>query len=98
MCGIAGFSLNPDENIDARNLSIELLRGIETRGRHATGVAVAIRNAVQVQKAALPASDFVRTLDLDAAATTAILHTRYATQGSPKNPVNNHPIRSGNIV
>lgn len=40
----------------------------------------------------------MRQLSLSRKATTAVLHTRAWTKGSPVNPNNNHPIRVANIV
>ena len=98
MCGLAGFNLSPDENVDARDLAVELLLGIEDRGRHATGVAFFEQGEPYVQKADITAEKFVDHLDMDARVTNAILHTRWASQGSPKNNANNHPIDVGGIM
>lgn len=100
MCGIAGFCLAPDEKVNARLLASSLLLGIEVRGRDATGAAWRDHNngRVMVQKRDIPASLFNRSLSIDRKATTAVLHTRFATQGDPVNNMNNHPIVSGNIV
>jgi glutamine phosphoribosylpyrophosphate amidotransferase len=39
MCGIAGFSLKTDEDVNAQSLGKALLSQIVTRGAHATGMA-----------------------------------------------------------
>lgn len=92
MCGIAGFSRSPDERVDSRVLATALLLGIEDRGRHATGAAFFEGNQAFVQKGPIAASKFVRELDMGPEATTAVLHTRWATKGTPAVNANNHPI------
>jgi glucosamine 6-phosphate synthetase-like amidotransferase/phosphosugar isomerase protein len=51
-------------------------------------------------KEALPADDFIkRNISFIPKHTrTALLHTRYATKGSPENPDNNHPIIVPSII
>lgn len=102
MCGIAGFSLNPKERLDARALATALLTEIKVRGRDATGAAWTDRDAkkVRVSKAPVPADAFTATrlMRMDPGTLTAVLHTRYATKGSPKNNGNNHPIMCKPIV
>lgn len=73
-------------------LATSLLAGIEERGRHATGAAFFDGGRAWVQKDPIPASAFVKDLDMSAEAPTAVLHTRWATKGSPSNNANNHPI------
>lgn len=98
MCGIAGFCLADGERVNTRQLAGELLLGIEERGRHATGVAFYDSGRLFIQKAAMPASHFVPFLDMPTDAPTAILHTRWATQGDPADNANNHPIDCAGIV
>jgi len=102
MCGIAGFSLSPKERLDARALSTALLTEIQSRGRDATGAAWTDRAAkkVRVSKAPIPAYAFTasRLARMEADTLTAVLHTRFATKGTPKNNGNNHPIMSPPIV
>lgn len=101
MCGIAGFSLSAQdrEAVDPTVLASELLTQIEARGRDATGVAWRNEDTreVWVQKAALPATEFVQHLE-PIKAHTAILHARYATHGSPDDNDNNHPIDVAGVV
>jgi len=104
MCGIAGYCLNSKEhNSNQTGLTAQMLLDIEHRGQHATGAAwinAATGNRV-ISKAAMSASKFIKTKTgrracLDA--TTAILHTRFATKGTPQVNQNNHPIPRGKIV
>lgn len=107
MCGIAGFCLNPEAHTGASSsdLAGSLLLDIEHRGYHATGSAWINRTAegktkFNMLKKNISASTFVpQTGDaLCKGATTAILHTRYATQGSPSNNDNNHPLTRGHVA
>ena len=98
MCGIAGANLAPDENIDASVLATALLLGIEERGRDATGAAFFEGTQPLVQKTNMAASEFVEYLDMAPNVTNLILHTRWATQGSPTVNANNHPVDVSGIV
>jgi glucosamine 6-phosphate synthetase-like amidotransferase/phosphosugar isomerase protein len=102
MCGIAGFCLNKEECIDAKKLSAALLEGILERGRDATGAAWynGAKNEVRYTKAPYSAKTFIQTRVplIPTGVKNVILHTRFATQGSPKNEHNNHPIVVENLV
>lgn len=98
MCGLAGFNLSPDENVNARDLAVALLLNVEERGRHATGAAFFEDGEPFVHKTDMPASEFVEYLDMSPDVTNAILHTRWASQGSPKVNANNHPIDIDGII
>lgn len=100
MCGIAGvhrLSDRPFPELDA--FCGRLLRGIEPRGRDATGyVAVDGAGGVQLQKASCSAFYFnANRARITDQARTVLLHTRWATQGKPAFPENNHPVVSGGI-
>jgi glucosamine 6-phosphate synthetase-like amidotransferase/phosphosugar isomerase protein len=104
MCGIAGFSLKTDEDINANKLGSALLHQIVTRGAHATGMAFVTgkpeNRLIKNYKSNVNAFEFVKKYGdkLPVDAKTAIFHTRYATLGSPLNNLNNHPIRVGDVV
>jgi len=93
MCGIAGLSLAADERCYPTKISAAMLRAIAHRGPDATGAAWVEPKSLEVwfQKEPVPASQFIPMLDLHGAR-TAILHTRYGTQGAKENNDNNHPI------
>jgi glucosamine 6-phosphate synthetase-like amidotransferase/phosphosugar isomerase protein len=101
MCGIAGFCLARNEHVNENRLAAALLRACEVRGTHASGAAwIDSAGGYSLVKEPVRASVLVKragkTLAKDAR--TCVLHTRYATQGSPANRVNNHPIHRGTIV
>ena len=104
MCGIAGYCLDPKhaKTVSTADLAGQMLSDIEHRGYHATGVAYINRlNGRRViRKAPTCATEFIKRSGqyLCDGAQTAILHTRWATQGDPKNNDNNHPIPRGRIV
>ena len=98
MCGIAGIvwlyaNMSPEIT---RKLAIELLRGIEERGRDAAGIAC-YRSAgeVWIRKAPWPASRFVEYLERVRGweeAKIILLHARAATSCTPGYNVCNHPL------
>lgn len=105
MCGIAGFCLNPEQHAsNPTDLAASLLLDIEHRGYHATGAAWVDKNAVKpsfkLLKKNISATKFIPHAGdaLCEGARTAILHTRYATQGSPNNNDNNHPLTRGRVA
>lgn len=94
MCGIAGFSLATGSKQNARQLAHSLLSQIERRGHHASGFAYVTRDGkLGNYKQPKPGSQ-LSLAELPRNAKTVILHTRYATQGSPEDNRNNHPVIS----
>lgn len=105
MCGIAGFSISDKDHrkINCQDLAKALALQIQQRGRDATGIAWSQHDdkgcGVYYMKDAVSASEFVDSIEQIAKHTrTAIIHTRYATKGSPENNDNNHPILVGDTV
>lgn len=102
MCGIAGFAIAPGDRgrLDIAGLTRALLLGIEHRGKDATGVAfVSPSGRVRLAKRPEAASKFLgKRRGIGANAIVGLLHTRAATQGSPANPANNHPIAVGDVI
>ena len=104
MCGIAAISVAAGDRFDTRKASIALLREIESRGPDATGAAWfnpdKDAHHMRVTKLNATASEFIaaRRGELPRHAATVLLHTRYATLGSPKVWANNHPLVHGHTV
>jgi len=99
LCGLAGFSLHPDEQVNSRFLAANLLLNIDHRGGDASGAAWRTkRGTVSIQKAAVRAWKLLSDFQLSQHARTAILHTRFTTQGSEKNNINNHPVATSGLV
>lgn len=95
MCGIAGFSVHPEsaKALPMKEIAKELLLGIEHRGHDATGMAwFGPKGGAVVDKAAKNATVFTNVIKMGNDTSTAILHTRLATTGSPSRNNNNHPI------
>lgn len=103
MCGIAGIHLLDAELVGKLNVeafAAIALQEIDWRGGDATGFAAQHADgSVRVQKAAVRADSFLRHWrGIDNERTrTVLLHTRYATQGAPEWPENNHPVRWGSL-
>jgi len=95
MCGIIGYV----GSRPALPILIEGLRRLEYRGYDSAGVALVDDNKVRVTKSAGRLSVLEQMLDFEAAPTTGIGHTRWATHGAPTD-VNAHPQidASGNIA
>lgn len=99
MCGIAGIYCRSDVSSEKLDDAIDsLLKDIESRGKHATGMLAAHDNgALDILKAAVPASEFIKRRRESPEARVTLLHTRFATQGHQGWMENNHPVRSGRI-
>lgn len=99
MCGIAGVYFpnakhKPFNRNKIEKLVDELLKGIEPRGRDATGFATMTRHGVMdYEKSDLEAKEFIKwRSSIDRQTKTILLHTRFATKGTPKVLANNHPV------
>lgn len=94
MCGVFGAI-----SLTGAPIRSELMRrmalDVQTRGRHAHGVAWATHGgALRHTKAPGPIADRLDCLDVAEGAAAIIGHCRYATQGEPRINCNNHPHRA----
>jgi len=98
MCGIGAFQLREGDG-DPRLLAQSLLRELVIRGRDASGVAwhADDKDESFIQKFNCDGVELAKYLD-EHIGRTAIVHTRYATQGSPKDNDNNHPIDVNGVL
>jgi glucosamine 6-phosphate synthetase-like amidotransferase/phosphosugar isomerase protein len=99
MCGIAGYSLEPDAGI-ARTLAAQaLLAGIAERGADAVGYAHRSPGQPgEVHKRRSGASALLRELAVPQDASEVLVHVRDYTKGHPTIEANNHPVRHGEVV
>jgi glutamine phosphoribosylpyrophosphate amidotransferase len=98
MCGIAGFSLDPDAAVDRTLAAQALLAGIAERGADAVGYAHRSDDRVDVTKLRGGASALLDELTVPADTRQALIHVRDFTKGHPEIEANNHPIRHGAVV
>lgn len=99
MCGIAGFSLDPESSVDRTLAAQALLAGIAERGADAVGYAHrAESGAACVTKLRGGASALLDELVVPATTSQALIHVRDFTKGHPDIAANNHPIRHGTVV
>ncbi len=101
MCGIAGIHIKPKARgtVKIGHLMDNLLLGIESRGKDATGfMSVTFDNQIVMDKSDVPARTFVRKRkNIKNNTQTVILHTRLATQGHQSQMENNHPVQYGTM-
>ncbi len=99
MCGIAGFSFDPESSHDRTLAAQALLAGISERGADAVGYAHRLDDgAIAVTKLRGGASALIDELVVPAGASQALIHVRDFTKGHPALAANNHPIRHGAVV
>ena len=113
MCGIFGLLFSPDAPVDRRGLDAlvhRCYRLAESRGKEAAGLAVILRDRIEVVKRPVNARRFLRdpqtratlraALDEAAAGHSFMVvgHTRMVTNGSPDNPDNNQPVIRDGLV
>jgi predicted glutamine amidotransferase len=103
MCGIMGYVKTKGWNKDTARFLTALMVGIEIRGDHAAGVAYLPKSGMEkvgYGKRACPASQFIFgeswTEAMSYESDCLIGHARWATHGTVKNPINNHPHVSKN--
>lgn len=111
MCGISGIFLlqnkkrtKSDYN-DIRKLTKKLILNTSARGINATGIAVINKDRLYLLKLPIDAEEFVKKKEfknilqkIDETSIAVLSHNRFKTQGSVKNPHNNHPIIHGSII
>jgi asparagine synthetase B (glutamine-hydrolysing) len=99
MCGIAGFSLDPESSVDRTLAAQALLAGIAERGADAVGYAHRAESGpTRVTKLRGGASALLDELAVPADTCQALIHVRDFTKGHPAIEANNHPIRHGMVV
>jgi len=99
MCGIAGFSLDPESSVDRTLAAQALLAGIAERGADAVGYAHRGADArARVTKLRGGASALLDELAVPPDTHQALIHVRDFTKGHPDIHANNHPIRHGAVV
>ncbi len=96
MCGIGAFQIVNNETNPAKVARV-LARLLQVRGTDASGVAWHDNGNTWVNKSNVAGEQLAKSLGNDIG-TTGIVHTRWATQGSPTNNDNNHPIDVGGII
>jgi glucosamine 6-phosphate synthetase-like amidotransferase/phosphosugar isomerase protein len=96
MCGIGAFQIVNSE-VDPAKVARVLLRLLEERGRDAAGVAWHANGDTLICKDNCAGKELARRLQTSIG-NTGIVHTRWATQGSPTIEGNNHPIDANGIV
>jgi glucosamine 6-phosphate synthetase-like amidotransferase/phosphosugar isomerase protein len=98
MCGIAGYSLSVDCDVDRTLAAQALLAGIAERGADAVGYAYRNGGPTQVHKQRSGASALLDRVEIPQPAHEVLVHVRDYTKGHPTIAANNHPIRHGAIV
>jgi glucosamine 6-phosphate synthetase-like amidotransferase/phosphosugar isomerase protein len=99
MCGIAGYSLNPESPVERTLAAQALLAGIAERGADAVGFAYrAADGSVEVTKLRGGASALLDGIAVPKDSSQVLVHVRDYTKGHPDVEVNNHPIRHGAVV
>jgi hypothetical protein len=107
MCGLAGFIRHPESpDLEISKLLLcDLLQSIESRGRHATGIAAGLSKNDFIWKWAEPATKVLKskvwadTLEAIHPGTAVVQgHTRWATFDNAREDRAAHPFREGGVV
>ena len=99
MCGIAGYSLDPESRVERTLVARALLAGIAERGADAVGYAYRTPgSSVAVHKQRSGPTALLERIRVPNDATKLLVHVRDYTKGHPSLAANNHPIRHGDVV
>jgi glucosamine 6-phosphate synthetase-like amidotransferase/phosphosugar isomerase protein len=98
MCGIAGYSLSHDCDVDRTLAAQALLAGIAERGADAVGYAYRNGGPTRIHKQRSGASALLDRVEIPQPAHEVLVHVRDYTKGHPTIESNNHPIRHGSVV
>jgi glucosamine 6-phosphate synthetase-like amidotransferase/phosphosugar isomerase protein len=98
MCGIAGYSLSANCDVDRTLAAQSLLAGIAERGADAVGYAYRNGGDVRVHKQRSGASKLLDRVEIPQHASKVLVHVRDYTKGHPMIAANNHPVRHGTVV
>jgi glucosamine 6-phosphate synthetase-like amidotransferase/phosphosugar isomerase protein len=98
MCGIAGYSLSSECDVDRTLAAQALLAGIAERGADAVGYAYRNGGGVHVHKQRSGASKLLDRIEVPQHASKVLVHVRDYTKGHPMIEANNHPVRHGSVI
>lgn len=108
MCGIFGITLNKNNNFtnyEIKKMVSSLLLLSESRGKEASGIAIKLKNTINVLKLPKSASCLLKTKEFKNLFTktftkpvSIIGHTRLVTNGSLDDNKNNQPIIKNGII
>src|SRR2546426_6532841 len=99
LCGIAGYSLDPQSRVERTLAARALLTGIAERGADAVGYAHRSPGApIAVHKQRSGATALLERISVPEEATKLLVHVRDFTKGHPRLAANNHPVRHGSVV
>jgi glucosamine 6-phosphate synthetase-like amidotransferase/phosphosugar isomerase protein len=99
LCGIAGYSLDPQSRVERTLAARALLAGIAERGADAVGYAHRRPGSgVAVHKQRSGATALLERIRVPQDSSQLLVHVRDHTKGSPNLAANNHPIRHGAVV
>jgi glucosamine--fructose-6-phosphate aminotransferase (isomerizing) len=99
LCGIAGYSLDPQSRVERTVAARALLAGIAERGADAVGYAHrGVQERVTVHKQRSGASALLERILVPGDVSQVLVHVRDYTKGHPSLLANNHPIRHGAVV
>jgi glucosamine 6-phosphate synthetase-like amidotransferase/phosphosugar isomerase protein len=99
LCGIAGYSLDPQSRVERTLAARALLAGIAERGADAVGYAHRRPGSgVAVHKQRSGATALLERVRVPQDSAQLLVHVRDYTKGHPGLAANNHPIRHGAVV